>query len=246
MQRSVKFALAAVVVVVLVGGAGFWYFVLRDDAPERASLDALATDAAPQGEPEVDSDVAALSTPEGQWVIETGEGVFAGYRIQELFAGETIKKTAAGRTPSLAGTLTIEGDRIVAVEVTADLEELESDSSRRDATQRDSGLEIDRFPTTTFVLTEPIDLPGVPEQGSSIDVVAVGELTLHGVTRPVELTLQARWDGTTIDVAGGTGIVLADYGIEPPRTTFVSVDDQGEFEIQLRFGRRATQDQGAP
>jgi polyisoprenoid-binding protein YceI len=236
MQRSAKYALIASVVVVVLGGVGFWYFVLRDDAPERASLDGLSTEAAAPDEGAVD-DEGSSSTPEGDWVLQTGDNVFAGYRIQELFAGETIKKTAAGRTPALTGSLAIEGTRITAVEVVADLEQLRSDQSRRDNSQRDSGLQIDLFPTATFTLTQPIELPAVPQPGETLDVVAIGDLTLHGVTRPVELPLQARWDGTAIDVAGGTRLVLADYQIDPPRTTFVSVDDEGEFEVQVRFVR---------
>ena len=41
MQRSVKIALAAVVVVILGGAFGFWYFVLRDTAAPEASLAAV-------------------------------------------------------------------------------------------------------------------------------------------------------------------------------------------------------------
>ena len=31
------------------------------------------------------------------------------------------------------------------------------------------------------------------------------------------------------------GIVLADYGIQPPQTSVTSVGDHGTFELQLRF-----------
>ena len=38
MQKSVKYALIAVIVVIVLGGAGFYWFVLRDDVPPRATL----------------------------------------------------------------------------------------------------------------------------------------------------------------------------------------------------------------
>ena len=61
---------------------------------------------------------------------------------------------------------------------------------------------------------------------------------MHGVTRPVTFNLMARWNGETIDVAGSTPIVLADYGMTAPSVgNFVSVDDHGTVELQLTFVR---------
>jgi polyisoprenoid-binding protein YceI len=65
-------------------------------------------------------------------------------------------------------------------------------------------------------------------------VAAVGELTLHGVTKPVTLQLQARWTGDAITVAGNAPIVLSDFDmdiIEIPG--FVTVADNGVLELQL-------------
>jgi polyisoprenoid-binding protein YceI len=240
MQRSAKLALIASVAVVVLGGFAFWYFALRGDAPERASIDALTAGKAPTEQTAPaggEADPEPADTLEGEWTLAVGDDVFAGYRILELFAGDTIKKEAAGRTPAVTGTLTVVGDRLTEALIVADLEQLKSDSSRRDDTQRDSGLEIDRFPTATFRLTAPVVLDAGTAPGQPVAVTADGELTLHGVTRPVQLVLQAQREGDTLVVAGGTEIILADYEIEPPRTSFVNVDDVGEFEVQLRFVR---------
>jgi polyisoprenoid-binding protein YceI len=230
-QKSAKIALIASLLVVALGALGFWWFVLRDDAPERASLPVRTEDTAPA------STSDAPPTIDGTWVVVPGDEVFAGYRIEELFGGETVKKTAVGRTPAVTGTLTIAGTTIETATITADMTQLTSDSERRDGTQQTGGLQIQQFPEATFTLTQPIDLGSVPEPGAPVDVTAVGDLTLHGVTQPVQLTLQASWGGTVIDVAGGARIVLADFAIEPPDTAFVSVDDEGEFEVQLTFER---------
>jgi polyisoprenoid-binding protein YceI len=221
------------VLVVVVGALGFWWFVLRDDAPERAALP-VRTEGT---EPAAPGTAAATPDPDGTWRVVPGEEVFAGYRIEELFGGETVKKTAVGRTRSVTGTMEIAGGVVTSARVTADLTALTSDSARRDETQRTQGLQTDQFPEATFTLTEPIDLGEPPAPGSPVTVTATGDLTLHGVTRPVTLELQASWTGTVIDVAGGTRIVLADFAIEPPRNPFVTVDDVGEFEVQLSFER---------
>ncbi len=229
MQRSVKIALAAVVVVVLGGAFGFWYFVLRDTAAPEASLSALEQNTSGQ------TSGTQLSNPDGTWTLVAGDNVFVGYRIQELFGGESIKKTATGRTPGVTGTMTVQGNQITAVEITADMQQLKSNESRRDATQKSGGLETNTFTTATFKLTQPIALPTVPAEGATADVEAVGDLTLHGVTKQVTIPLQTSLKDGRINVAGGADIVLADYSISPPRGGFVNVDDAGVFEVQLAF-----------
>ena len=115
--------------------------------------------------------------------------------MQEQFAGESIEKTAVGRTIGVSGTMTIAGGQVTAVTIEADLTRLKSDQGRRDDYIRTRGLETNTYGTATFTLTEPIALPGDLPAGQQFDVTAVGDLTLHGVTKRVELPLQAQWDG---------------------------------------------------
>jgi polyisoprenoid-binding protein YceI len=225
MQKSVKIALAAVVVVILLGGAGFYWFFLRDDAPERASLQTSSQAA----------DTSDKTSADGTWKVESGTDVFVGYRVSELFGGETIKVTAVGRTPGVEGTLTVSGSEITAAEITADMTQLKSDKAPRDGQIKTRGIQTNDFPTATFKLTQPITLSGTPEKGKEVDVTATGELTLHGVTKTVEIPLKAVWNGGTITVAGGAKVAFSDYDIEPPTNAVVSVDDNGEFELQLTF-----------
>ena len=70
--------------------------------------------------------------------------------------------------------------------------------------------------------------------------VATGTLLLHGVTRPVKVTLDARWNGPTIDAVGTAPIVLADFGIDAPDTPIAKVDDHGSLELDLQFAPGAT------
>jgi polyisoprenoid-binding protein YceI len=222
-------AIAAVVVVALLGFAA-WWFVFRDDAPPPASLvdrDAPTTLAG-----------APAGSADGTWTVHPGRDVFAGYRIDEQFAGDTIEKTAVGRSPAVTGTFTVQGSTVPAASIDVDLTELKSDSGRRDREMQQSGLELARFPSASFRLTQPVVLPGAPALGQPVSVPAVGELTLHGVTKPVTVALTARWNGDSIDLAGQAPVVLADYGIRPPSIGgFVSVDDRGAFEVQLTFTR---------
>jgi polyisoprenoid-binding protein YceI len=101
---------------------------------------------------------------------------------------------------------------------------------------RDTTLETSKFPTARFTLTKPIALPARVAKGKVLKGLrATGRLLLHGVTRPITFTLDARWSGPTIDVVGTAPIALRDYRIQPPDTVIASVDDHGAVELDLTF-----------
>jgi polyisoprenoid-binding protein YceI len=216
---------------IVVAGAAFWWFVLRGSAPPPASLVERTTVAGSAASSD-------SSSPDGTWRIQAGPNVFAGYRIQEQFGGDTFKKTAVGRSPAVAGTLSVDGSNVSAANIDVDVTKLKSDQVQRDNQVKSQGLQTDTFPTATFVLTKPVTLPSPPALGTPVSLQAMGNLTMHGVTRPATFNLMARWNGDTIDVAGSTPIVLADYGMKPPAVgNFVNVDDHGTVELQLTFVR---------
>jgi len=261
MSRFWKIALPVVLVLVAAGFAGWWFF-LRDDAPPEARLvarDAPATTTADPTtgttDPTTDPTTGTTATgatgagttaapagasPAGTWTVQPGDEVFAGYRVTEQFAGETIEKTAVGRSGAVTGTVVVtaagQGTTITEASVEVDMTQLTSDSDRRDNRLRGDGLETDEFPAATFELTQPIELAAAPELGVPFDVQATGNLSLHGVTKEVTIPLSVRWSGEFIDGAGQLPIVLADFQIDPPNVGgFVSVAEDGILELQLSF-----------
>jgi polyisoprenoid-binding protein YceI len=101
---------------------------------------------------------------------------------------------------------------------------------------RSQALETTAFPSATFTLTEPIELDAVPAEGERISTTATGDLTIHGVTNSVEVSLEAELVGSRIVVTGTVPIVFADYDIEKPQSFRVlSIEDNGEMEFQLFF-----------
>ena len=223
-MRKILLIIGGVVVVLAAGAAALWFFVLKSDPEPRAEIE--------------ETPVAEATAPiDGTYVVPPGDpDSFVGYRVQEQFAAGAIDGTATGRTPDVDGSLTITGGAVDGVTITANLQALTSDESRRDNRLRTSGLETDAFPTAEFVLDGPIDLGSVPAAGETIEVTAAGSLTLHGVNRDVEVPLEARWDGARIQVVGRLPILFSDYDIEAPSIVgFVSVEDRGEMELQLFF-----------
>ena len=107
---------------------------------------------------------------------------------------------------------------------------------QRDQRLRNSGIESDRYPQAKFVLAQPITLASTPTVGQTITADAVGDFTLHGVTKRVTISIEGRWDGAVVQVVGHLPIVFGDYNITAPSSPLVaSVDDHGEMEFQLFF-----------
>jgi len=238
-----------VVVVVALAAVGIWYFVLRSDAPPPVSLDSAVesvTDSTTTtaGSPEGGSTTTAAAPTtaasaglDGDWAIDTTAS-FAGYRVKEELASIGFTE-AVGRTSDLTGGLTIAGTTLTAVVVEVDMTTLQSESSRRDGALDSRGLETGTFPTATFVLTEPIDLGSVPAVGEPVAADAVGDLTLHGVTKTVAIPLEAQLvDDGTIVVVGSLEVAFADYGIEAPTGfSVLDIEDPGTLELQIAFVR---------
>lgn len=165
--------------------------------------------------------------------FDAGTGTFVGYRIDEELStvGAT---TAVGRTAVVEGELRLEGSSLVAATITGDLTALVSDIPNRDGrVQR--ALDTDTHPTTTFALTEAVDLGAEPTPGDTVRVSAAGELTLHGVTQPTLADIEAvLLDTGRLLVTGSFEVVLSDHDIVAPSAPIVvSVADTGTIEFQL-------------
>jgi polyisoprenoid-binding protein YceI len=236
MRRILKWAAIAVVVVVGLAVAG-WYFFLKSDPEPRAAIEETPTVAT--AAPSTTPSGATVSALEGTYAVRPGNtDNFVGYRVTEKLVANLVQTTATGRTNNVTATMTISGTTVSSVTVTADLRTLSSDSGLRDGRLRDSGLESNRFPEAKFVLTIPIRLDAVPAVGETVNVDGTGDFTLHGVTHRVTVPLQGRWDGKLVQVVGHLPIVFGDYGITAPSSPVVaSVDDHGEMEFQLFFAK---------
>ena len=250
MARSRRTIGVAAGTVVVLGAAAFagWWFLVRDDAPPEADIDAAGEtldEAATPGTGDASSNGTAGDTGvDGTWTVDQGVGSFAdftstwaGYRFDEELASIGTN-TAVGRTPDVTGTMTVADDEVTAVDVEVDLTSLDSDSDRRDGALRTRGLESDRFPTATFRLTDPVALPAGLADGERATVSATGELTIHGVTNETTVELQAELQGDAAVIVGSAPVALADYGIDPPTGfSVLSISDDGTFEFQLFFSR---------
>jgi polyisoprenoid-binding protein YceI len=213
-----------VAVLLVVVAAPFVYIhFINGNAPKKLSLDASTGTTA---------DSSAATVPlAGTWTV--GKGSVAGYRVEEVLFGQST--TAVGRTTKVTGKMTIVGEQVTAVTITVDMASVTSDRSQRDGQFRSRFMDTSKFPTSTFTLTSPIDLGSEPKAGTTVSKQATGNLTLHGTTKAVTLTLQAERTGNTIKVVGSVPVTFADYGIESPDLGFVKTQDHGLVEFLVNF-----------
>jgi polyisoprenoid-binding protein YceI len=228
------------VVLVLVGVFVAAYLLFfNDDSPPPLKLEdqkkTTGTTAAP------------ASGLGGSWTTaasSSGEQGVAGYRVREKLAFLPAQSDAVGRTSSVTGSFTLKdaSDSLEAsnVKVDVDMTTLKSDESRRDNRIRRDGLETDTFKTATFAADGPIKIPGSARDGQDVTVQAKGDLTIHGVTKSVTIPIQARLDGSTIQLVGSLKFPMSDFDIDPPNIAgFVTVEPEGTMEFRLFFSKSA-------
>ena len=216
-------ALAAAAAVAVVAGGG-WLFLAGRDAPPTARLRPGAG-------------AGGSGRPDGEWVVAQDADGFVGYRVRERLGSISAPNDVVGRSPGVTGAVTIAGGAVTGAEVTVDMARLRTDVEPRDGRMREEGLETDRFPTAGFRLREPVPLGDV-SGARVVELRLPGELTLHGVTRPLDFPVRARWDGDSIQVAGGTRIRRADFGLEVPTLAGYRIEDTAVVELELTLVRR--------
>jgi polyisoprenoid-binding protein YceI len=248
MTRSRLIVAAAVVITaVLVGGFVVYDQVLRGDSAAALALPTASTPpaatAAGSSAAPASSAVATTSTSDGDvagtWTVAADS--VAGYRVREQLANLPAESDAVGRTDQVTGSITVESagstTSLTAASLSVDMTSLTSDKTMRDNRLRREGLETDTYPTATFVLTAPVEVPAAALTGTASNITLTGDLTIHGVTKSVQIPAQAQLVDGTIQVAGSLAFPLSDYSIVAPNVGgfIVSIADTGTLEFLVNF-----------
>jgi polyisoprenoid-binding protein YceI len=227
--KAATFGTIVVLAALVVGVPYFYIHVIEGPAPAPLSLSTTPTGQATAPTGTTSKDIS------GTYHVATGST--AGYRVNEVLAGQHA--TAVGRTSQVSGSMKIVGHRVTAAHFTVDMASVTSDRSQRDDQFRGRIMDVADFPTGAFTLTKPIVLTTVPSLDTVVTEQATGDLTLHGTTRPVTLSLHAERTSAGIDVTGTTTISYGQFGIDNPSFGgFVSVGSSGAFEVLLHLQRQ--------
>jgi polyisoprenoid-binding protein YceI len=229
-----------VVLALVAGGTYIYFFSGMRSAPRALGLTSTpgVTTTPASGSPSA-SPTATTAGLAGTYTVASGS--LAGFRVKELFAGQSSQHQAVVRTSTVSGDLTVTGDssgyEVSSITVTAGLADLHSVDTvaGRDVSQRDTivarQIDVQSFPTATFNASS-ISVPGTVT-GSQVALSVPGNLTIHGVTKSVTVTAQAQVVGGKIEIAGSVSINMNDYGVSPPQVGFVTVDSAVTIEFDI-------------
>jgi polyisoprenoid-binding protein YceI len=259
MPRSRVIAIIAIAVIAIgIGGFIAYDQVLRGDTTSALTLPSAGPSTATGGAasastptagtpststgsapPAASADSGTTGDVAGTWTVAAGS--LAGYRVREQLANLPAESDAVGRTDKLTGSITLASSggktTLTAGTITVDTTSIASDETRRDARMRNEGLQTTQYPTATFTLTQPVEIPAAALAGTASDVALVGDLDLHGVKMSVSIPARAQLANGTISVAGSLNFPLSDFDITPPNIGgfIVSIEDNGTLEFLVNF-----------
>ena len=168
----------------------------------------------------------------------------ARYRVREQLAGFDLPNDAVGVTKDISGRLVVEPDGKVVKDsskIVVLLANLKSDKARRDGFLQRSTLETSKYPQVEFVPSVFQGLAAAIPPGTSKTFSLVGDLTVHGNTRPTTWQVTARADGKDVVGTATTAFTFKDMGLDQPRVPVVlSVADTIKLEYDFRFAPDTT------
>jgi len=225
----------AALVIAAVGVYALQFFTPQKSSPSSTPR-ALGS---PSSSPEVGGSLA------GAWKVAPGSS--AGYRATEQFAGVNGPNQAIADSTAVTGGMTITGQGgellLQQLKVVVDLTQLHSSdaAATRGSLQRDrfvgpNFLETDQFPTATYQ-ADSSAIPSAAASGGQQQIASHGRLTIHGVTRTVDIALTGQVSGTRIEVVGSTFIDMTDFGVQPPNLQFTSVQPKVTIAFHVFFAR---------
>jgi polyisoprenoid-binding protein YceI len=199
---------------------------VASSAPTQAPATAVPVAAAP----------AAVAAGATRWTLDPA-GSEARFKAREQLAGHDLPNDAIGKTKSVQGSIVVDKQGAVSADQSkfeVDLGSLTSDQSRRDNFIKRSTLDTAQYPTVVFVPTGVTGLPSpIPDIGVG-DFQLTGNMTIHGVTKPVTWDVSAKKSGNQLAGRASTVIKLVDYGMTPPKVPLVlSIEDNITLEIDF-------------
>ena len=147
-----------------------------------------------------------------------------------VFTSKAATETFTGTTDRMEGRIVFDpaapGDSIE-VRITVDVASLDTGIGKRNQHMRENHLETKAYPTAMFegaALRAPVDAVFAP--GATVPVEVEGTFTLHGVSRPLHVTVKVTLrDDATLAFETEFSVVLADYNISRPKFLFLKLSE---------------------
>jgi polyisoprenoid-binding protein YceI len=145
---------------------------------------------------------------------------------------------AIGRTNNVSGAIQVEADGTITPDqsrIIVDMTSLQSDSANRDRYIKANTLQVAEYPNAIFVVTSAPGLPvPLPTSGEAAFEL-VGDLTVHGVTRPATWQATATFADGEVTASATTTVLMTDFGMTPPKVaSLASIEDAVKLVLDVR------------
>ena len=181
--------------------------------------------------------LAAAASVAGLHLVVSTAGNEVRYRIREQLAHVDLPNDAIGRTGQISGGIGIGADgQIIPAEskFTVNVGTLASDRSMRDNYVRRRVLETDQFPAVEFSPTSLRGLPKILPTSGAHTFDVVGNLTVHGVTKPTTWRVTAESKNGQVSGTASTLFTFSEFNLDQPHVPIVlSVNDTIRLEYDF-------------
>lgn len=212
-------------------------------APPTATPVTESTQAPPEAtvtaEPLAPTDSPTTNT-EGQLRLGlAAEGNLTRFLVTEQLAGFDLPNDAIGTTSDITGQIVLAADGTVVSDESkfvVNLSTLKTDSSMRDGYIQRNTLQTSTYPNAEFVVTSVTGLSSPLPTSGAVTFQLVGDLTLHGVTRPTTWEVTAEIVGQELSGIARTSFTFGDFGLTIPQVARVlSIEDNIRLEYEFRL-----------
>lgn len=190
----------------------------------------------------VDPTATPVLPEQGEVALTVAEGTEAAYIVREQLARLDFPNDAVGITRKVEGAVVFKADGTVDAErsrLRVDLRTLNSDESRRDNFVRENTLQTSRFPFAELAVqrVEGLSWP-LPTSGSA-EFQVHGDMTIHGVTKPLTWQVSATFSKSNVSGQATTNFKFGDFNMSVPRV-FVVLSVEDNIQLRIEFEMRRT------
>ena len=161
--------------------------------------------------------------------------------VNEKLAALPAPSDAVLTTNAIQGNLILGPDTkpVEGSKIMVDLRTLKSDKAQRDNYIRGNTLMSDQFPLAEYVITGVDGWTGPLTEGKSATFKLLGNMTIHGVTKPVTFDTTATMQGGAITGTASTSFKFQDFGMTAPNIAIVKADDTIKLDLKISASKSA-------
>jgi len=133
------------------------------------------------------------------------------------------------KTSNIVSHLKMNGDNLTSIrgKVILSMSALKSNNHKRDEHMY-KVIDVTLFPNATYKIISV-------KKNSAGSYNILGNLTLHGVTKPIKMLADITKNGNSVTISGKSSFNMSSFGIKPPKLLFLTVRDKLDITVNTTY-----------